>query len=146
METSTGAAIKNNATGPAQNEGGNGDWQQAIDEMALTGLVRELVDHCVLKEQTEERVHLVLIPAQGHLLKTTQKERLQKAIKARFGPDVTLLITVEEPATETPARMRGRKEDERQQAAVQSFENDPEVRAMLETFNGTLDRDSIQAQ
>ncbi len=124
----------------------SGDWQQMIDEMALTGLVRELAGHCVLKEHGKEKLHVVLAPAQRHLLNTAQKGRLQEAVKACFGSDMKLIISVAEAAAETPAQMRDRAEEERQRAAVQSFENDPEVQAMLETFDGTLDRDSIQAR
>ena len=122
------------------------DWQKIIDEMALAGLVKELAGHCVLKEHTADKVHLVLSPAQEHLLKTTQKQRLQKAINTRFGEEVKVVVTVEEPVTETPAQMRDRKEEEKQRAAVESFNNDPDVQSIREVFNATVDEGSIQPQ
>jgi len=121
-----------------------GDWQDIIDEMALAGLVRELAGHCVLKEHTRDRIQLALAPAQEHLLNPTQKERLQKALKTRFGEDVRIVISVEDPAAETPARKREREEHERQKAAEASVENDPNVRALQDLFDATLDRDSIR--
>ena len=119
-------------------------WQQIIDEMALAGLVKELAGHCVLKEHTENRITLSLSPAQEHLLKTTQKERLQDAIWTRFGKGVKLNILVEEPAVETPSERRAREEREKQAEAVRSFSEDADVQNMMETFDATLDKGSIR--
>ncbi len=149
-ETSTGRVQK--SAPPPEPEpavgavGPGGDWQQVIDEMALAGLVRELAGHCVLKEHTKKKVHLVLAPAQEHLLKTTQKDRLQEAIRTRFGAGVKLVITVEDPKAETPAQRRDREALEQQQEAVRSLQEDPNVRAMVETFDASLDPETIHPQ
>lgn len=119
------------------------DWKQIIDEMALAGLVREMAGHCALKEHTQDKVHLTLSPAQEHLLKTTQKDRLQQAIKDRFGAGVKLVITVEEPEVETPAQQRSRQEQEKQDAAVRSFNDDPNVKALKEMFDASVEPESI---
>lgn len=126
------------------NGAAGGNWQNIIDEMALAGLVKELAGHCILKEHTEDKVHLVLIPSQRHLLKTTQKDRLQEAIRTRFGQHVKLIISVDEPGQETPVQRQVREKKERHESLVSSFEDDPDVQAMLETFDATLDKDSIQ--
>jgi DNA polymerase-3 subunit gamma/tau len=126
--------------------GPGGDWQQIIDEMALAGLVRELAGHCVLHERTQDRVHLVLAPSQEHLLKTTQKERLQEALRTRFGPQLKLMITVEQPGRETPAERRAREEREQQAAAVQNLRADPNVQAMVAAFDATLDESTVRPQ
>ncbi|MBI1733519.1 MAG: DNA polymerase III subunit gamma/tau [Gammaproteobacteria bacterium] len=123
-----------------------GDWQQIIDEMSLAGLVRELAGHCMLHERTQDRVHLVLAPSQEHLLKTTQKERLQEALRTRFGPQLRLVITVEEPGSETPAERRAREEREQQAAALQNMRSDPNVQAMVASFDATLDESSVRPQ
>ena len=128
------------------NTGTNADWQKIIDEMALAGLVRELAGHCVLKEHSASKVTLALTPAQEHLLKTTQKDRLQDAIRTRFGKDVKLFIKVEEPGVETPAVQRAREEQERQAEAVRSFIGDADVKSMVAMFDATLDRDSIRTR
>ena len=120
------------------------DWQKIIDEMALAGLVRELAGHCVLKEHTPTKVTLALTPAQEHLLKTTQKDRLQDAIHTRFGKDVKLVILVEEPGVETPSTRRTREEAEKQAEAVRSFVEDAGVKSVLTMFDATVDRGSIR--
>ena len=120
------------------------EWQKIIDEMALAGMVKEFAGHCSLKEHSESAVHLILSPSQEHLLKTTQKQKLQEAIKTRFGANVKLLISVEETPDETPAEQRQRQERESQQAAEQSMLKDANVQTLEKMFDATLDKESIR--
>lgn len=120
------------------------DWKKIIDELALAGLVKELAGNCALKTHTEDKVELSLSPNQEHLLNSTQKQRLEQAIKTRFGNHVALSIEVEDPNNETPAQARAREERERQKAAELSVQNDPTVKSLMDTFNATVDKDSIQ--
>ncbi len=130
---------------PAPAESGRmEDWRDIIDEMALAGLVKEFAGHCVLKEHTRDKVHLVLSPAQEHLLNTAQKDRLHAALKTRFGEHIKMVITVEDPAAETPAQSKAREEQERQRAAERALENDPNIRMLKEMFDATVDRNSIR--
>lgn len=124
----------------------NSDWQQIIDEMSLVGLVKEMAGHCVLKEHTENRIVLALSPSQEHLLKTTQKDKLQEAVRARFGKRIKLVIKVEDPDVETPSQTKIREDKEKHDKAVRSFVEDPDVQNIVETFDATLDKDSIQPQ
>ena len=98
----------------------------------------------MVKVVTDSAVHLILSPSQEHLLKTTQKQKLQEAIKTRFGANVKLLISVEETPVETPAQQRQRQERESQQAAEQSMLKDPNVQTLEKMFDATLDKESIR--
>lgn len=122
------------------------DWQKIIDEMALAGMLKEFAGHCSLREHTENKVHLILTPSQEHLLKTTQKDKLQEAIKTRFGAHVKLLIDVEETQVETPAQQRLRLERENQLAAEQAILSDPNVEKMKQMFDATVEKASIRPQ
>ena len=121
-----------------------GDWRGMIEAMGLKGLMKELAGHCVLKEQNENRLHLAVSPDQEHLFNAAQKERLQEAVRAHLGESIRLVITVEEPRAETPVQQRSREERERLAAAQASMENDPHVREIIDTFDATLDKDSVQ--
>ena len=125
---------------------GTGDWQQIIDKMALAGLVREMAGHCILKERTKEKVHLVMSPAHKHLLQTAQKGRLQDAIAECFGADVKLVITLEESKDETPAQQKKREAKSRQEKAIHSFVNDPVVKEIVDIFDADIENGSIQSQ
>ncbi|MGY8814011.1 MAG: DNA polymerase III subunit gamma/tau [Gammaproteobacteria bacterium] len=120
------------------------DWKSLIDDMALTGLVKELAGNCILKEHNKDTIHLVLLPSQEHMLKTMQKERLQSAIAERFGKDVKLVISVEEPDAETPKQQAARIEEEKKKNAVESFGEDPAVKEMIDTFGANVDKNTIQ--
>ncbi len=140
-------SVAEKETIPVPKQDGNvmsGEWQKIIDEMALAGMLKEFAAHCSLKEHTDSLVHLILSPAQEHLLKTTQKQRLQDAIKTRFGDQLKLLITVEDTNNETPAEKRLRVEKETQISAEQSILQDSNVKKLEEMFDATLDKESIR--
>lgn len=123
------------------------EWKKIIDEMALVGLVKELAGNCALKSHTENKVELALAPSQEHLLlNKNQTERLEQAIKTRFGDQVILSIVVEDSENETPAETNARLERERQKAAENSVNSDPTVKSLMDTFNASIDQDSIQPQ
>ncbi len=119
------------------------EWRHIIDDMALVGLVRELAGHCSLKQHTLDRIHLSLSPKWEHLLNATQKERLIGALKAHFGENLKVELIIEEPAMETPAEIRDREEQERQKAAEQSIENDPNIKTLEKMFDAVVDKSSI---
>jgi DNA polymerase-3 subunit gamma/tau len=123
---------------------GTQDWQKLIDELDLSGLVRELAGHCVIKDQSQGRIHLVLRPAQEHLL--NQKSRLQKAIDDRFGAEIKLQISIEEPETQTPIQQKEKAQQDRREQAKTSFQQDPFVREMQDAFAANIDQNSIQPQ
>ena len=132
------------ATIAAENIAADQDWKTIVDEMALAGLVKQLADHCVLKSHTPDKVELSLSPSQQHLLNTRQETRLEQAIKLRFGEDVKLVMTVGNPSMETPTETKAQQSRERQQAAEQSVHGDKTVQALIDTFDATIDEDSIQ--
>ncbi|MFT5395981.1 MAG: DNA polymerase-3 subunit gamma/tau [Gammaproteobacteria bacterium] len=132
---------------PIKNVSTDNEWKKIIDEMALVGLMKELAGNCVLKSHTDNRIELALAPAQEHLLlNQNQKERLEQAIQTRFGADVKLVILVEDSSNETPAETNARLERDRQKAAENSVNNDPTVKSLMDTFNASVDKDSIQPQ
>jgi DNA polymerase III subunit gamma/tau len=121
-------------------------WQNMIEEMGLKGLTKELAGNCVIKSQTESKIELALTPSQEHLLNDSQQGRIEQAIKSKFGESVSLSIVLEDSDNETPAEANARMERERQKAAQNSVNNDPAVQSLLDTFNGSIDQDSIQPQ
>ena len=121
-----------------------GGWREMIEEMALSGLVKELAGHCALKSQTADRIELALAPAQESLFGKSQKAQLAEALKARFGERLKVRIVAEAPAAETPAEAAVKLAEERQAEARQSVNNDPVVQTLLDTFDATLDQDSIR--
>jgi len=129
---------------PTKNANSDNEWKKIIDEVGVKALVKELAVNCALKTRDDNKFELALTPSKEHLL--NQKERLQQAIQTRFGADVKLEIHIEDSSNETPAETNARLERERQKAAESSVNNDPTVKSLMDTFNASIDQDSIQPQ
>lgn len=124
----------------------DGNWQSMIEAMGLKGLTKELAGNCVIRSQTETKLELALATSQEHLLNSSQKTRFEQAVKTYLGAEVALSIVIENSDNETPAEATARMGRERQKAAENSVNSDPAVQSLLDTFNGTIDPDSIQPQ
>ena len=152
--TETRAAQPATALAPAQDRAvaprrpamAAGGWQEMIEAMALSGLVKELAGHCALKSRTADRIELALAPAQESLFGKNQKAQLAEALKARFGAHLKVRIVAEAPAALTPAEAAAKLAEARQAEARQSVNSDPVVQTLLDTFDATLDQDSIRPE
>src|SRR6185312_16108772 len=91
----------------------NNDWLQILPQLNLSGLTQTLASHCLIKEQTDNRIHLILDPNQAALRNPRQEVRLAEALSAYFGRPVAIHISLGEANMSTPARL-----------ATQSLEND----------------------
>ena len=72
--------------------------------------------------------------------------RLAEAIKKKFGSEVKLIITVEESDDESPSLADARVKQELKNVAKEAVKNDPDVKLLQDTFDATIDQDSIQPQ
>ncbi|MGH8657731.1 MAG: DNA polymerase III subunit gamma/tau [Gammaproteobacteria bacterium] len=119
------------------------DWPQVIEQIKVSGLVRELADNCVLARRDGQVFHLRLSP---HYLRSAAIEaRLEQALQQRFGADVRLVIVSEEAnGKETPNAKKTREAGERLQAAERAIEQDPNVRRLGELFGAEVVRGSVR--
>ena len=123
----------------------NDNWPALIDEMALSGLTRELARHCILKDCNGNQVSLILQPGHRHLLSPAQQEQLQAALRRRFDEGLRVLFEEEEGnAAETPAQKQVRARLEEKQAAIKAIEDDPKVKTLQEAFGATIDAASAR--
>ena len=122
----------------------NDDWHQLVASMALDGLTKELASHCTLQERQGNRIRLKLHPDQEHLAATNQKDKLQAALRLCFGAETRLVVSVEESADETPSQRKIRNDHESRQADLEAVENDPDVKLFMDTFDATIDKESIR--
>jgi len=112
--------------------------------LPLTGMVKQLAQHCELSERTESAIRLRLAPAHKHLLGKPQQEKLQAELQARCGHPLRLEIDVAEPASETPAERSRNVQQERQDRAIASIEQDPFVREVVDLFDASIDESTIK--
>ena len=108
-------------------------------------MVRELAHHCELAEQSDNAIKLRLDPAHKSLLmnKATQ-DKLQAALATHFGRPVKLSIEISDLNGETPAQRAESARSEKQNRAIEALEQDAFVRDMIETFDATINEQSIK--
>ena len=120
------------------------DWQATLDALPLQGAARQVASHCLLGGVTGNRVTLTLDREHEHMLTKQQRTRIAEAFSTYLGRDVDLHIEVTRVEGETPARRDARKDRERNEAALRSLQEDPNVRALQDTFGAVLEDRSVK--
>ena len=123
----------------------NGDsWSETVTKLGLTGMTRELANHCTLDSYENDVLRLTLDQTSVHLLNKEREAVFRQALAQHYGRMVDLRIVPGSPQAETPARERQRNQTERQQAAVETIMKDPAVQALQENFSAKVDASSIR--
>jgi DNA polymerase-3 subunit gamma/tau len=120
------------------------DWHAMVARLPLTGMAKQLAQHCELSERTATAIRLRLSPVHKHLLGKPQQEKLQAELQNCCGQGLRLEIDVAEPAAETPAERSRNQQRERQDRAIASIEQDPFVRDVVDLFDASIDESTIK--
>lgn len=118
------------------------DWHALVARLPLTGMVRQLAQHCELASRDGQRVVLRLAPAHKHL--QMHQDKLRAELAAHFGHAVTLEIQLGEPAGQTPKSRADSERRKRQERAIAAIENDPFVRDVCDLFDASIDESTIK--
>lgn len=122
-----------------------GDWHDMAAGLPLTGMARQLAQHCELAELADTRIALRLPPAHKHFMdRKADVERLQSALQAHYGRPLKLDIVLAETEGETPAERVKNEKRERQERAIASIEQDPFVRDVIDLFDASIDESTIK--
>ncbi len=132
--------------GPGAKAGGAAasDWREILSHLALSGMARELAQHCELRVLEEQRVVLRLPPIHRHLQIKPAQDRLQQGLSEHFGRALRVEIELAEVETTTPAGVAQQERKERQEQAAAAIEQDGFVREVIETFDAHLIEPSIK--
>ena len=115
-----------------------------VSRLHLAGAARQLANNCTLTATDGKRLDLALDPDCAHLMTPQLKKRLSAELAKALGSAATMRIEIESPPAETPARRERRKGDERLQAARDSLDDDPTVKALKDTFGASIADDSVK--
>ena len=131
----------------AENAGGTAadtDWHELLPELKLSGMARELAQHCELRSLDGGQIVLRLAPVHRHLQMKPAQDKLQQALSERLGRPLILRIELAETEGATPAASAQRAREERQEKAVAAIEQDGFVREVIEMFDAQLIESSIK--
>ncbi|MDX1443790.1 MAG: DNA polymerase III subunit gamma/tau [Gammaproteobacteria bacterium] len=120
------------------------DWNALIDALNLRGVTRQLALNCAFERREGSVIHLRIAPAHEQMLTRALQERLEQALSRFYREELKLKIAVGDVEVETPAQKESRRQEERMVSARASMQGDPNVQAIQQMFDATLDEDSIR--
>ena len=118
------------------------DWHTLVAQLPLTGMARQLAQHCELAIQDAARIVLHMAPAHKHL--QVHQEKLRTDLIKHYGRQLALEIRLIEPAGETPKARADNEKRERQDRAIAAIEGDPFVREACDLFDASIDESTIK--
>ena len=121
-----------------------GDWIDVFQQLALDGITRSIAANCLVGDVAGNQITLILDESQTSVFNEEQQRRINNALDGYFRQSVKVDIQPGKITGETPAAWRERKDKERLQAAIRTFENDETVKAIVDRFSGAIQPDSIE--
>ena len=120
------------------------DWPHIVAQLNLQGPVTQLAAHCGWIGKEGKRISLQLVADGEPFRRPALEERLAQALSAYFGETVQLEISQVTAEIDTPAKQRKAAAEDRLQNARVAIDNDPNIRALRDTFGATVQPDSVR--
>jgi len=111
----------------------------------VTGMTQNMLLNMALLEE-DDRINLYVDSGHFRLLNNSHEVRIESAIKQLFGED-KLVVFVDGllPDQETPMMWKARKTAEMLVQAKHTVHEDPNVKKLIELFDGVVIEESIKA-
>jgi DNA polymerase-3 subunit gamma/tau len=129
---------------PAATSAVASDWSGIVAQLNLQGPVSQLAAHCTMIGRPAGRVQLRLDADGEPFRRPALEDKLTAALTAYFGEAVKLEFEVTKVVSDSPARRKQAEVEDRQQAARQTIDADPNVRAMQDMFGATVQPESVK--
>ena len=120
------------------------NWAAVIAALGVGGVARQLATHCTLQAVEGQTLRLQLSPGHQPLMAGGPRDKLEAALRAVYGDAVRLRIEVTGEQADSPANREAQRREQRQSAAVQAIENDPQVRALCDMFDTRVEADNVR--
>ncbi len=120
------------------------DWARLIPELELNGASKLLASNCAYLRRKGDVIHLALDSRSESLLTRARQNELANALSRHFGERLTVDVEVGSDEVETPIQEQARLDQETLEAARESLEADPNVKALRDMFGARLNPDSIE--
>lgn len=119
-------------------------WEEIIPALGLTGPTAALVEHCALVKRDNNQIILALSAPHAPLLSDNHKQKIQDALRKYFNKPMQLIINIEK-TPDSPAAKTQKIKTEKKAVAEQSIDNDPNIQAIIDTFNAKIVTDSVNS-
>lgn len=119
------------------------DWLDLFASLKLAGMARNVAANCQLRAVEGGQWLFCLDEQNCRLFQAGHVAQIESALIERLGHPVKVHLEPGQVDQETPYLREQRLQRERQQSAVDSIMSDPNVNALLETFDAQVDPESI---
>ncbi len=119
-------------------------WVGLIDQIGLSGMTYNIAANALLCSIEDKCWCFTLPGEQIHLFNATHQQRLAQALSEHLGETVSVAVVEAAAEGETPAQYQERKRQERLAQAIEAIESDPDVQAIIATYDARIDPDSIK--
>ena len=120
------------------------DWTALLPALSLGGAVRLLAGNCAYLKREGDTLCFSLDGSFEAMLTRPRKDALAEALSNYYGEPLKVAVEVGSQGPETPHEAESRLADESLEAARQTLENDPNVKALKSLFGAELKPESIE--
>ncbi len=123
-----------------------GSWHEIVAQLGLRGMVQQLAANSEMISRDAGVIQLVLSAQHASLRRKSLEMQLQDAVQKYFSEAIKLKFSTAAgtQAQHTPAVIDKRQADNRQQAAADAINTDPNVRCIQESFNAQIVANSVR--
>ena len=123
-----------------------GSWHEIVAQLGLRGMAQQLAANSEMMSRDGGVIRLALSAQHASLRRKALEQQLQQALQNYFGEPINLEFSTAAgaQAQHTPAVIDKRQAENRQQAAVDSINADPNVQRIQESFNAQVVTDSVR--
>ncbi len=124
---------------------GDSDWIRMLEQLNISGQVRELARNIELKTRDGDRWEFVITPALRHLGSKACIGRLENAISEMLGQAITIRLVDEvKQSLQTAAAAEQQQVHQEMSEAEKAINDDPTVQALKDKMGARIIDDSIQ--
>lgn len=123
-----------------------GQWDEICIQLKVSGLCQALASHCILLKKDNNQITLLLEESQTVLLNDSVKKELATALSEHFKSEIELTVQTSTEKLASPQAVAQDKQQQQLDKATQSIENDPNVKEILQQFDGKIIPESISSQ
>ncbi len=138
------AAVVSESSPPSATAAGS--WHEIVAQLGLRGMAQQLAANSEMISRDGGVIRLALSSQHASLRRKSLEMQLQDALQKYFGESINLEFSTASgtQVQHTPAVIDKRQAENRQQAAVDAINADPNVQRIQESFNAQVVTDSVR--
>lgn len=118
-------------------------WLRVTPALSLSGIAANILANSTVVGVAGSSIKLTLDTEQSAVFSEEIVPKLELALSDYFQQAVSVQVTIARVETETPAQMAQRLKKAEHERMIEDFEQDDNVRQLLDTFSATIAKDSI---